>query len=53
MPEKKMVDIYDPAVDAFRQVSLEIAITNIKEAKKLEKYLLANGIITPEETKVD
>lgn len=52
MPEK-MVDIYDPAVDAFRQVTLTIAITSIVEAKKLEKVLLANGTITTEQTKVD
>jgi phosphoglycolate phosphatase-like HAD superfamily hydrolase len=48
MAEKQMVHMYDPSVDAFREVPLEKCIKTIREAKKMEKDLLAKGIITEE-----
>jgi hypothetical protein len=50
---EKMVDIYDPTVDAFRAVPLSVAKTFIIEAKKLEKILVARGDVQPQEIKVD
>jgi hypothetical protein len=52
MEEKRMVHMYDPSVDAFREVPLEKCIKTIKEAKKMEKDLLVKGILT-EEVKVE
>ena len=46
-------DIYDPAVKAFRSVSVEVAIQYIKEAKKLEKMLLSKGIVTADQVEVN
>jgi hypothetical protein len=50
---EKMVDIYDPSLDAFRAVPLSVAKTFIIESKKLEKILVARGDIDSKEVKVD
>lgn len=47
MKEKK-VDIYDPSIDAYHAVPLDIAVKYVKEAKKLEKYLVSKGLMTDE-----
>ncbi|HOM27132.1 MAG TPA: hypothetical protein PKV21_06465 [bacterium] len=37
--KEKMVSIFDPAVNAYRDVPLSIALRYIKEAKELEKRI--------------
>lgn len=49
----KKVSMYDPQADAFREVDLSRIITSIKESKKLERDLLAKGVITEKEVAVD
>jgi hypothetical protein len=42
MAEKKeevKVSIYDPSIDAFREVPLELAEKFVEEAKKVEKVI--------------
>jgi hypothetical protein len=48
MSQDKKVSIYDPGAGAFREVSVEKAINHIREAKKLEKELIAQGVLKQE-----
>jgi len=45
MSEIKKVSFYDPALNVFREISVEKAILFIKNAKKLELQLKAKGLI--------
>ena len=52
MTEKK-ISMFDSSVGAFRELPKSLIIKNIKEAKKLEKKLLAQGVITEKEVAID
>lgn len=41
MPKQQMVSIFDPAANAYREVSLEVALKFIESAKELEAKLNA------------
>ena len=45
MAEIKKVSFYDPALNVFREISIEKAILFIKSAKELESQLKAKGLI--------
>lgn len=42
---EKKVSLYDPAVDAYREVSLSSACKMIESAKQVEKQLKKKGLI--------
>lgn len=48
-PKEKMVVIYDPSVNAFREVPLSLAIKFIESARNLEEKLVEEGEIEIEE----
>ena len=37
--EKRMISIYDPSVDAYREVPLELAEKFVESAKEVEKAI--------------
>lgn len=52
MNEEK-ISMFDPSVGAHRELPKSLIIKNIKEAKKLEKKLIAKGVITEKEVAID
>lgn len=48
MSEKKRVSVYDPGAGAFREIPLEKALLFIREAKRLEKDLISQGVLKQE-----
>jgi len=45
MAEIKKVSFFDPALNVFREISVERAIKLIENAKKLEAQLKAKGLL--------
>lgn len=48
-PEKEpMVSIFDPTVNAFREVPLSVAVKFIEEADRIREELIVKGLIEEE-----